>query len=73
VNGYSWKTGRQNVVWALEKIAVWRELFSRAARLLTNLALGENSNNSNNSRGVLKAWPFTVVVLPLQGVYNPSP
>ena len=51
----SWQTGRQNVVWALEKIAVWRELFPRAARLLSNIALAENSNNANNSRGVLKA------------------
>ena len=26
----SWETGRQDIVWALEKIAVWREYFLRA-------------------------------------------
>lgn len=45
-------TGRREVVWALEKMAIWRELFSDAARLL--LALGETENEtwSNNASGV---------------------
>ncbi len=45
-------TGRREVVWVLEKIAIWRELFSDAARLL--LALGETENEtwSNNASGV---------------------
>jgi|Deesub1362A_J573_1020465.scaffolds.fasta_scaffold03337_4 hypothetical protein len=45
-------TGRRYVVWALEKIAVWRELFPDAARVL--LALGETENESyaNNASGV---------------------
>jgi hypothetical protein len=27
----------------------------------------------NRAGELLHMWPFTVVVLPLQGVYNPSP
>ena len=34
--------GRRSVIWALEKIAMWRKLFPDAARLL--LALGETEN-----------------------------
>ncbi len=49
----SWETGRQNIVWALEKIAVWKETFPRAARLLARMALAENAKNSNNSKGTL--------------------
>lgn len=47
------ETGRQNIVWALEKIAVWREYFLRAAHLLIKLSLAENSNYSNNATGTL--------------------
>lgn len=43
--------GRQNIVWTLEKIAVWQDHFPRAARLLTKMALAENANNSNNATG----------------------
>ncbi len=45
-------TGRREVVWALEKIAVWRDLFSDAARLLLALGEAENENISNNASGV---------------------
>lgn len=48
-----WETGRQDIVCALEKIAVWREHFFRAANLLVKLALAENSNYGNNSTGTL--------------------
>jgi hypothetical protein len=48
-----WQTGRQDIVWALEKIAVWREHFLRAARVFVKLALAENANNANNSTGIL--------------------
>lgn len=47
----TWETGRQDIVWALEKIAVWKDLFPRAARVLGRLALAENAKHSNNSRG----------------------
>ena len=49
----AWTTGRQDIVWALEKIAVWRDLFPRAAAVLTRMALTENSKFSNNSKGTL--------------------
>jgi hypothetical protein len=49
----NWQTGRQDIVWALEKIAVWREYFLRAAHVLVKLALAENANYSNNSTGIL--------------------
>ena len=44
--------GRRNIVWALEKIAVWRDLFADAARLLLALAEAENEGFSNNASGV---------------------
>jgi len=43
--------GRQDIVWALERIAVWPPLFRDAARLLRTLAESENATNSNNSTG----------------------
>jgi hypothetical protein len=48
-----WVTGRQDIVWALEKIAVWREHFLRTAHVLVKLALAENAANGNNSTGIL--------------------
>lgn len=45
-------TGRREVVWALEKIAMWKELFSNAARLLLRLGEAENETYSNNASGV---------------------
>jgi hypothetical protein len=45
-------TGRREVVWALEKIAMWRDLFSDAARLLLALGEAENETWSNNASGV---------------------
>ena len=46
-------TGRQEVVWALERMAVWRELFPQAARLLLKLAEAENEYLiDNNATGV---------------------
>ena len=48
-------TGRREVVWALEKMAIWRELFSDAARLLLALAEAENETWSNNASGVFEA------------------
>lgn len=49
------ETNRQNIVWALEKIAVWRPTVVRAIRMLARLALAENSNYSNNATGTLLA------------------
>lgn len=50
---YSWDTGRQDIVWALEKLAVWEDLFVRTCHVLIKMAVAENANNSNNSTGIL--------------------
>lgn len=50
-----WTTGRQDIVWTLEKIVVWKELFQRAALVLQRLALAENAKHSNNSTGMFVA------------------
>ncbi len=47
------KTHRQNIVWALEKIAVWPPLTVRALNVLARLAVNENADFSNNSTGTL--------------------
>jgi hypothetical protein len=44
--------GRRGVVWALEYIAVWKELFPDAANLLLQLGEAENEKYSNNASGV---------------------
>ena len=44
--------GRREVVWTLEKIAVWEDLFADAARLLLALGEAENEDWSNNASGV---------------------
>ena len=50
---YAFKSSRQNMVWTLEKIAVWKPYTVRAMRLLARLAVNENANNSNNATGTL--------------------
>ncbi|MFZ2309388.1 MAG: hypothetical protein WAW73_12545 [Rhodoferax sp.] len=44
---------RQNLVHALEKIAVWSQHFAPAARLLAHLCFGESTTYSNNAKGTL--------------------
>jgi len=44
---------RHNLVWTLEKIAVWPQYTVRAMQLLIRLAINENAQNSNNSTGTL--------------------
>ncbi len=46
--------GRRQVVWALEKIVVWKPFFGRAAKLLLSLAEAENETYANNASGVFK-------------------
>lgn len=48
-----WKTGRQMVVWALERISVWAPLYRSAVDVLLPMARTENSSNSNNATGIL--------------------
>jgi hypothetical protein len=45
------ESGRREVVWALERIVIWRELFQRGARLLLKLAEAENETWGNNASG----------------------
>lgn len=49
----AFKQERQNIVWTLEKIAVWPDLTVRALYLLSRLAVNENAEFSNNSTGIL--------------------
>jgi hypothetical protein len=46
------KAGRRNIVWALEKIAWWKDTFESATNLLIKLADAENETWSNNATGV---------------------
>ncbi len=48
----NFKTGRREVVWSLEKIAIWKNTFKDATRLLLLLADAENETYSNNATGV---------------------
>lgn len=47
------KDNRQNLVWALEKIAVWPTYTVRAIQVLTKFAVNENADFSNNATGTL--------------------
>ncbi|MBI5558481.1 MAG: hypothetical protein HY885_12675 [Deltaproteobacteria bacterium] len=47
------KQDRQNLVWALEKIAVWPPFTVRAIQVLVRFAVNENADFSNNSMGTL--------------------
>ena len=47
--------GRRNVIWALEKIAMWEDLFGDAAELLLALGEAENEGWPNNASGVFAA------------------
>lgn len=46
------RDGRRGVIWALEKIAIWNDLFCSAASLLLKLAEAENETWANNATGV---------------------
>lgn len=48
----AFRPGRRGVIWALEKIAVWKEFFCEAAKLLLKLAEAETESLSNNATGV---------------------
>ena len=45
-------TGRREIIWTLERIAMWRSLFADAARLILALGEAENESWSNNASGV---------------------
>jgi len=60
-------TGRREIVWALERIVMWRECFIEAARLLLALAEAETENFSNNASGI-----FVGLFSPGGGVVAPT-
>jgi len=60
-------TGRREVVWALEKIAIWKDLFADAARLLLVLGEAENETYSNNASGI-----FAQLFSPAPGKVAPT-
>ncbi len=45
--------GRRYVVWSLERIVIWKDLFERGATLLRDLAIAETESVANNATGVL--------------------
>jgi hypothetical protein len=49
-------TGRRNIVNALERIGMWRDLFAGATRILLALAEAENESWSNNASGVFEGF-----------------
>lgn len=61
------RTGRRQIVWALERIVVWRELFPDAARLLLALGEAENESYANNASGV-----FADLFSPAWGRISPT-
>ena len=64
---FQFTTGRRNIVWALEKIAMQRALFVDAARLLLALGEAENEGWSNNASGV-----FAKLFSPGRGRVTPT-
>jgi len=44
--------GRRYIVWALERIVIWKKTFERGARLLLRLAKAEIESYANNATGV---------------------
>jgi hypothetical protein len=44
--------GRRSIIWALERIAIWKDEFCGAANLLLKLAEAENETWANNATGV---------------------
>jgi len=48
------KEGRREVIYSLEHMALYRELFQRVARLLLKLGEAENETWNNNASGVFK-------------------
>jgi hypothetical protein len=49
------KRGRRNVVWALERLAMFEDHFFPSAELLLKLAVAENEEWANNATGVFKS------------------
>ncbi len=48
----NFQNGRRFIIWALERIIVWRNLFNEGMKLLLALAEAENESYSNNATGI---------------------
>lgn len=48
----NFEAGRRDVIWALEGLALYDDLFKPSAKLLLSLAEAENETWSNNATGV---------------------
>jgi hypothetical protein len=48
----NFKNGRRKVVWALEIMSEWKDLFSDSARILLRLGEAENESYGNNASGI---------------------
>jgi hypothetical protein len=60
-------SGRREIIYALQKIAVWKDYFGDAARLLLALGEAENESYANNASGV-----FTDLFTPASGEVAPT-
>ena len=58
---------RRNVVWALQRTSMKKELFADSATLLLKLGIAENENYSNNASGI-----FTGLFSPGSGAVAPT-
>jgi hypothetical protein len=52
----NFKTGRRNVMWAIESLLRWPESSMKAARALMNLALGETEKITNNATSIFEQF-----------------
>lgn len=50
------RTGRREVMWAIESLLRWPETSLRAARILIRLAVAENERISNNATGIAETF-----------------
>jgi hypothetical protein len=64
---FDFRTGRREVVWALQKMVMRRELFADAARLLLALGEAENEDYSNSASEV-----FADFFSPARGLVAPT-
>lgn len=63
------KQNRRMMVWALEMIVVWEELFDDAMDALLKLSVAENESCSNNATGIFTSL-YSTVYAPTQKKYE---
>lgn len=50
-----WVDTQQQVVWALERLAVWEATFKRSFHALKRLSITTTATNSNNAKGIISS------------------